>query len=279
MPFQVSSGSDNLIFPDGVALEVSTDSGASWTNLGVLSAGTTVTYNYDLIGLESGNKGSLRSRAKNEKIALAPSTLWSWDVETWSKFSGGLFTYSSIAGTPVSGASQVVASGDWAYNKFIEIENQNGDGSTITINSVTGGTDGALVSETDYFKGRNERGIWGIFVKDSVTVTTLSQTITIDYDYTPATGRKITAGQSSKVLSRFYARLRHYTDDALTTWDAQCLIYGVDMDSGLNFNFKGANEDGVNEITVAFTGNVDTSKTSGAQLFEMTINDSALIDA
>ena len=276
--FQVAQGQDNLVFPDGVALEVSTDEGSSWTNLGVLAAGTTVTYNYDLITLESGNKGSLRARAKNEKIALAPSALWSWDVETWSEFSGGLFTYSSIAGSLVAGASQVVASGSWAYNKFIEITNQNGSGSAITVNSVTAGTNGLLVAATDYFVGRNERGAYGIFVIDSATVTTQSQSITINYDYTPATGRKITAGQSSKVLDRFYARLRHYTDSSLTTWDTQCLIYGVDMDSGLNFNFKGANEDGVNEITVAFTGNIDTSKTSGAQLFEMTINDSALID-
>ena len=63
----------------------------------------------------------------------------------------------------------------------------------------------------------------------------------------------------------------------MSTWDTQVVLFGVDMDSGLNFNFKGANEDGVNEITVAFTGNVDTSLTDGAQLMEMTINSSAYI--
>ena len=274
MPHQVATA-DKIIFPDGVALEVSDDDGSTYYHLGVLSNGTTAAYNYDKIVVESGNAGTLDSRIKNQTIALAPSNLMEWDPEIWQRFSGGSFTYSNVAGVLVSGASQVVASGAWAYNKFIEIENQNGDGSTITVNSVTGGTDGALVSETDFFIGQNEKGVEGIFVKDSTTVTTLVQSITINYDYTPSAGKKIVAGTSSLELTKFIARLRHYTDTALTTYDIEMLIYGVDMDSGLSFAFKGANEDGVNDITVAFTGTVDITRTDGSQLFELLINSDA----
>jgi len=78
-----------------------------------------------------------------------------------------------------------VSSGSWNYNNFIRITNQNGDGSAITVNSVTGATDGLLVAGTDYYVGQNDDGEYGIFIIDSATVTTETQDITIDYDYTP----------------------------------------------------------------------------------------------
>lgn len=267
---------EDYIFPDGVAFEVSTDDGSSWYDLGVLAAGAVVTYNYDKVETGSGNKGKLCSRAKNETIALAPSALWSWNLQNISKLSGGLFNYTAVAGTPVAGATQVEASGDWSYNQFILIENQNADASAITVNSVTGGTDGLLVVDTDYYVGQNAKGEYGVFVIDSATVTTEAQTMTIDYDYTPATGKTITAGTSSVVLSRVWCRLRHYTDTALTTYDIECKVYGCDLDAGIGFNLKGANEDGVDEVTLSMTGNVDTSLTDGAQLLELFVANSAL---
>ena len=136
MPKQVSA-TDKIIFPDGVAFEVSLDSGSTYFNLGVLGGGTTLTYNYDKIEVESGNAGKLSARVKNQTIALAPSPLLDWDPEIWDKFDGGLFTYSSIAGSTVSGATQTVASGSWGWNDPIVIANQNGDGTAVTINSVT----------------------------------------------------------------------------------------------------------------------------------------------
>ena len=277
MPAQTTT--EKYIFPDGVALEVSTDDGSTYHSLGTMAAGTQFTYNYDKLEVESGNNGKPISRAKNETVTLAPSEIWTMDPEVMEKFSGTAFNYSAIAGTLVAAASQLVASGAWGYNDFIAIANQNYDGGVITVNSVTAGTNGLLVSGTDYFIGTNDKGVHGIFVIDSLTVTTEAQTITIVYDYTPATGKKITAGTSSVNLTRFVARLRHYTDVALTTWDVQCIVYGCDMDSGFAINFKGANEDGLVGYTVAFTGNIDTSLTDGAQLFELTINDAALTNA
>lgn len=97
----------------------------------------------------------------------------------------GWMTNSNVAGTPVAGATQAITGASYAYNDFIEIEHQNGDGSVITINSVTGSTNGALVADTDYVLIQNEEGNYGIAIIDSATVTTMSQVFTIDYDYTP----------------------------------------------------------------------------------------------
>lgn len=105
------------------------------------------------------------------------------DADKISMLTGA--TVSAVAGTLVSGATQTVLADSYAFNQFIKIENQNGDGSAITVNSVTGATDGLLVAWTDYYVGQNTAWEYGIFIIDSLTVTTVSQNLTVDYDYTP----------------------------------------------------------------------------------------------
>jgi len=268
---------DSYIFGEGVALEVSLDEEASWSNMGVFEGGVVATHNYDKVLLEPGNKGKTCTRTKNETVAIAPTPLITWDMENVSKLSGGIYTYTAVAGTPVIGASQTASSGAWGYNDFILIENQNADLAAVSITTVTGGTNGLLVADTDYYVGTNEKGESGIFIIDSATVTTEAQDMVIVYDYTPATGKLITSGTSTVTISRYVARLRHYTDAALTTYDIEMKIYGTESDAGIAFNYKGLGDDGANNITVALTGNVDTSKTSGAQLFELFIANTALV--
>jgi len=53
---------------------------------------------------------------------------------------------------------------------------------------VTGGTDGLLVADTDYFVGQNADGDTIITIIDSTTVTTEAQTMTVVYGYTPSAG-------------------------------------------------------------------------------------------
>jgi hypothetical protein len=274
MPNQVVSTEKKIIFPDGSAFEVSDDNGSSYTSVGVLEGGVVFTYNFDKIEVETGNAGDLSARIKNEKLALAPSAFLSWNPEVWEKFGGGALTYTAIANTPVPGATQDILSGVWAFEKFIKIENQNYDGGAITVNTVTGSIDGALTVTTQYVVSQNEKGEYGITILTSGAAT-LAQDIEIDYDYTPAAGKQVTAGTSSLVLDDFIVRVRHYTDDALTLWDSELMVYSVDMDSGLSFNMKGANEDGVNSITVAMTAKNKLGNSDGDQLFKLTINEAA----
>lgn len=266
----------SYIFPDGCALEVSTDSGVSWENMGVLSGGVTVTHNFDKEEIESGNKSKISSKIKNETLALEPTELWTWDLNAIQKISAGIYTVENVAGTIVSGATQTVESGDWLYDMFIPIENQNGSGGAITVNSVTGGTDGVITVDSDYTLGKNALGVYGMFIEDGATLTTESQDLVIDYDYTPSEGKRLKSGSTSVVLTKFYARLTHYTDAALTTFDAQMTVYGVDTNSGLGFTWKGSNEEGVNSFQCSLTGSVDTTKTDGEGLFDLYIKTSAL---
>ena len=116
-------------------------------------------------------------------------------------------TVNNTAGSLVSGATQVKASGSWGYNDPFVIENQNGDGTQLTINSVTGGTDGALVANTDYFVGQNAAGDTVVTVIDSATVTTESQTITVDYDYTPNASQETAIRSVTTELPRLIIKI------------------------------------------------------------------------
>jgi hypothetical protein len=106
-----------------------------------------------------------------------------------------------VAGTPVVGATQTESSGDWGYNDPFKIENQNASGAIISVTSVTGGTDGLLVADTDYFVGQNANGDTIITLIDSTTITTEAQNMVVVYDYTPAAEEQIWEGGADIVDS------------------------------------------------------------------------------
>ncbi|MDB5344264.1 MAG: hypothetical protein JWP89_2641 [Schlesneria sp.] len=166
--------------------------------------------------VNSDNRGEIirksRMPGKVEAELLEPG-----DADTLENIFKGLIVKSSNAASVVNNHPQVVASGAWSYNKFIPFEFQNGDGSAITPDSVTAGTNGALVSETDYFIGRDGDGTRGIFIKDSATVTTLSQTITIVFDYTPAASKVLTGGTNQTAVPRYIKIVAPSEDDSNTT--------------------------------------------------------------
>jgi len=265
----------SYIMPDGVNLAISTDNEVSYYDAGILAAGAQVTHNFEVEQLESGNAGILKTKITNQTLQISPTALWTLDPEGIAKISGGLISCTSVAGTIVNNATQTVDSGDWEYNKFIKIANQNFDLGVITVDSVTGSVNGALVANTDFYIGQNESGEYGVFILDSATVTTLVQDMVIQYDYTPSTGKIATSGDGTVSLTKYIARLRHYTDETLTTYDTELKVYGVGVDSGMSLNFKAASEQGVHEFNFSLTGNIDTSKTAGAQLFKLFIANSA----
>ena len=164
----------------------------------------------------------------------------------------GLITLSTVANSLVSGAVQVFADGSWGYNDPVVIENQNGDGGILTINSVTGGTDGLLVANTDYYVGQNENGDTTITVIDSATVTTESQSITVDYDYTPNASKKLVfADNGTKTLKVM----------RIINTDEFGKDFRVDIENATNFqapviDFAGDDEEDVAILPITFEGEI-----------------------
>ncbi len=82
---------------------------------------------------------------------------------------------------------------------------------------------------------------------------------------TPSVGKDVTYdGAANQVtLTRSKIRLTHYTVDATggsetdADIDWQFTLHNAKVDAGASFNFKGVNEDGLDEITVSFTGKPD----------------------
>ena len=173
MPRQTAEKS--IIFPDGFKFSI--DTGDGFEDVGLLSGGSTATFNYDEFDLDAGNYEDLLSYAKNPTVALAPSAVWNWDPAVIKALFPGFFT-SAAASAPETGT---------------------------------------------------------------------------DVTY---------AGTSNQVsLTRSKLRLTHYSDDALTTVDWQFTLHNAKIDAGASFNFKGVNEDGLDEITVSFTGKPDPAST------------------
>ena len=86
---------------------------------------------------------------------------------------------------------------------------------------------------------------------------------TADASASPVAGNNITyAGTSNQVtLTRSKIRLTHYTvafaSQADQYIDWQVTLHNCVIDAGATFNFKGVNEEGLDEITLSFTGKPD----------------------
>ena len=76
---------------------------------------------------------------------------------------------------------------------------------------------------------------------------------------TPEAGTDLSfAGTDNSVdLSDVQVRMTHYSNSALTAIDWQFTLYNANIDAGATFNWKGATEDGLDEVTVSFTGRPD----------------------
>lgn len=140
--------------------------------------------------IEFDNVDDLRQFAEGDKVQVA-FTLAEINLTNLAQFDKGLVSVENIAGSIVNNHTQTVASGAWTYSNFIALEFQNGNGTLPTIDSVTLGTDGAIVLNTDYFTAK-QGGLWGIVIRDSATVTTEAQTVAIQFDYTPAASKRVT---------------------------------------------------------------------------------------
>lgn len=163
----------------------------------------------------------------------------------------GMINLTTIADTLVEGAEQLVVSGQWAFNQFIKIANQNGNGSEITVNSVTGASAGALEEGVDYQLVQSG-GVWGIIVLETDSPIDEGQNLTIDYDYTPNEAKRITFNDSgSKVLKAM----------RLINTDEDDKEFRIDITEGTNFapisvDFAGDEEDDVAILPIDFQGKI-----------------------
>lgn len=184
---------------------------------------------------------------------------------------GGIDALTTTPATLVSGHTQSVNSGAWAYNTFIPFDGQNGNGNQPTMDSthpVVASTDGDLTVVTDYDLVKVS-GKWGIIVKDSTTVTTASQGLTFKYSYTPAASITLSTG-GSEVPGWLALRLTNTTSGKAMVMN----IYKVQNVKGFQVSFNADNKKSTpNEWVLQFVGVNDTTRAVTDRLYSLTIEE------
>lgn len=95
--------SKDLMFPDGFRLEISEDA-TTWTDVGVVDGGATITFNWDEMKIDGGNYRGLVRKYINPTIALAPSNLVEFNPDKLLACFPG-FMASETATEPTSGTT------------------------------------------------------------------------------------------------------------------------------------------------------------------------------
>lgn len=173
------------------------------------------------------------------------------DPDTLASINDGRITKTSVAGTLVTGATQVLASGSVQFLTMIEIEHQNFDLSALVITSIVGSVNGTI-AVADYIQVIWPGGKRNIYFKSWWTVTTLTQIFTITYNYTPTQSRKFTFAETG-IATKFYARFIHERSNGkqitIDLKEVQNLTW-------LTIDFVGNSDDDVATVDVELNGKV-----------------------
>jgi len=254
--------SDTIRFGSG-KVEVGPDTG-SLVNLGAMN-GVTFEESWEDVEIKADNAGIIYKGKEDQRAAIS-GELYEVNLTNLDKIRGGLDSYSTEDGSQVTGATQTVTSGNWDYDKFIKIENQNADGSKITVNSVSGSSDGTLTEDTDYIVMENNLGDWGIIIdSENTNVSTTSQDLTIDYDYTPAAAKILSSGGNVEIEPKV-VRITNTDQDGNIF---EITIYKAYNQSGISLEFQpdDSGEPATQEIELE--GVEDESRSKGDQLFKI----------
>ena len=286
MPVQTTH-TEYMYFPDGAKVEIMAAGDVSYTDLGAINSAVTATLNWTENQIETANAGKTIKQIKEMQIE-GGFTLINLNPLGVEKLGGGLFTKVDTAGTATTDIPNQVIAANWNDNVKYELImlTSSSDSTKLrttakpTLTSVTldatspetltENNDYVIVADTGSYSG------WSIqFISANMsTGTPKANTITIDYgSNTPVAKTTLYAGSSTELLTAYAMKITHTDDNSLTR---TLELYSVDPNSGgFQFNFKGANEDGLEEMPLTYIAKIDSSKTSGRQLMAFSVDNGA----
>lgn len=288
MPVQTTK-KGNIYFPDGAKAQVKASGDSSYTDLGALNSAIGITLNYTENQLSTANAGKTDPQIRDMEIE-GSFTLINFDLAAVEKMGGGIFERAQTAGTAVTTSPDQDIAAGWSDNTLydLDIQTSSSDSTPLrasakpTLTSVTldpDGTPEVLTENNDYVVQENSNSTsgWSIQFISAGMVVGSPTTFPIRIDYssvTPYATTNMYVGTSTKILTPYALKFTH-TDSNSKIREVE--IFSVSPTSGgFQFNFKGANEDGVEEMPITFNGDIDTSLTDGRQLIRWTVDDNAL---
>jgi hypothetical protein len=249
--------------PGGATVRVG-DSVGSLVNMGVLDGDTSVEVTYDLVEYVGSQGESVIKYVKNMAASMSANLVQLY-LPNIAEILDGVATVSSVAGTLVSGATQTIAAG-WTANKMVRIEGQNSDGSAPTINSVTASTSGLGAEDDDYVLVQGADGFWYIALRTDGTATfATSESVVVDYDYTPAESKTLKMGSKSAEITPKIVEVELTQDGKIF----RARLWSAANESGLTLAFPSSAGDNPATIPITLTGGLDTSRSDGDQLIEI----------
>lgn len=248
--------------PNGCEVSIG-DTEGSLVNMGVLDGDANIEINYDLVEYIGSMSQEVVTYIKNMR-ATSSFTMIQYDMDKINELMGGVSVLSSTAGTPVTGATQTVNAG-WTNNKAILIEGQNSDGSAPTINSVTGSTSGAGTEDDDYILFKVS-GAWYIALRTGgISTFGTSESVTINYDYTPAVSKTLTLGSSATEITPKIVEFKLMNDGKMF----RARLWSAKNENGFSLAFPSAQNDTPATMEIQLSGRVDTARADKAQLIEI----------
>jgi len=285
MPVQTTA--KNFLFPDGCQVYIKESGAATYTDCGAIISTVSNSLTYDTNQVETSNAGTTDQQINNMKIE-GGFTLVNWDLSVLTKLSGELFTLTNTAAIANTDAPDQTIAANWEDNVLYDLvlETSATDDTELKLDSapvftdivLNHGTPETLVEDTDYYIVANSNAAsgWSIgFMSANMgSSTPTAFTITIDFgSNVPRARATINVGASTATLKASAMRFLHTDEDSKTY---QLDLYSVDSQSGaFQINFKGANEDGLQELPITFKAKLDSSRTSGQQLMTFLIDTGA----
>lgn len=263
-----------IYYPDGARVSIKSEGDSEYYDLGAINSAVTNTLNWTQSKVETANAGSLAPKLSDFLIS-GGFTLINLNPKGIAKLGGGLFHLHTVDGASVTPKVQVVskAKSENTYN-LIMLDPTSGHvlrtKSKPTLSSVKAGS--TAVADYTIVASTNSQSGWSI-VLHSGSITGESD-LTVTYgSITPIARTSVTCGSSSVVLKPSAMKISHI--DSLGKERSLELPCVYSTSGGFQFNFKGANEDGVEEMPITYEAQLDINSNEGQQLLSWNIDEGA----
>jgi len=266
MPRQTAE--KQIIFPDGFKFGI--DTGDGFEDVGLLAGGAQCTFSYDEFDLDAGNYEDLLSYAKNPTIALAPSAIWNWNTSVITKLMTG---FAKVSNT--TGGTNLEFNGTARHFTLtranLKLTHFNGEVSKALVAGDITALDTLVNNDIVTVPKATFAGAlpWTTQIDSVVEIEGMREVHVDDKDLVSSQGNFYTDATNlyfivatGDLIDLTDAKLE-FTDTvvkAYTSVDWEFTLYNAKVDAGASMNFKGVNEDGLDEYTVSFTGRPDPAQ-------------------
>lgn len=280
---QTTKETKNLWVSDGALASIKRPGDGSYTDIGTVKGGFPLTYEYDVLNIESGNGKRLTRRFYNQRIGMELE-LYDIDYDIVDMLMNGQTTKVETAASPVATIPDQVIAAGWSGDTIYDLEmlTSSSDSTplymgstkpTVTITLDLGGTPEVLTEangKINLVRSYTSTSGWGIVVNDGILTTGSPTTFAITLEYglnTPIARTSLHIGSTTGEFENYEMKFEH-TDSAGRVRGVA--VHSVAPDaSGLMFGFLGQDVQEYETYKFKLLGELDESRTDGRKLVEL----------